>query len=136
MKLKTIAAIFSVFTLFGITFFLVKYSDVLQEREIVSTKHKQISLKLSSAAVNKKLENACSCQKDRDPANYLYKVCIYVKKNKINISPANPCNYKIKEIDDNSAKITYVYLDCCYLGDLAVFDKKTKEIIRFTIGDI
>jgi len=85
-----------------------------------------------------------------DPDGYLLKICEYLKQHKddIDVAPADPAKYKIKSIVENGeyskyegekeiiTKAKVVNLDCCYMGDAAYFDKKTKELIGFRVGDM
>lgn len=89
--------------------------------------------KKPSASENCKIENP-------DPEDYLIKICNYLEKNKdtIDITPADPKKYKIKSIKEGKYSTTdaiIVSLDCCYMGDIAYFDKDTKEIIGFQVGN-
>jgi len=84
-----------------------------------------------------------------DPDGYLLKICKYLTDHKddIDTAPADISKYKIKSIKDGEysryegdkeiiTEAIVVNLDCCYRGDVAYFDKKTKEIIGFHVGDL
>ena len=80
---------------------------------------------------------ASKCSSNQDQDGYLEKICLYIKKNKIKVSPGDPANYqiqKISEIKYQGKPVYLVALDCCYLGDEAYFDKQTKQIIYFQLG--
>jgi hypothetical protein len=86
-----------------------------------------------------KNHSKCVCEhKPYDKEDYLFKICMYVKEKKLDVSPADPCNYHIREIVTekiDNKEVVVVYLDCCYLGGGAIFDKQTNDIIDFWIGD-
>jgi hypothetical protein len=72
-----------------------------------------------------------------DPQGYLYKTCLYVRDNQIDVSPADPTQYSIKRIEEgeeNGREVVWVFLNCCYLGDIAIIDKETGEVIDFRVG--
>ncbi|MBK0404330.1 hypothetical protein I5M27_15135 [Adhaeribacter sp. BT258] len=215
MKKKILVSFILVFGILGGIYYLVKFTDFLQDRKLVSAKHKEAirplseieilgkefckcmvnngspahyeyawkvcegeliqkyeiaklmfvdfrtphlrsrlprkefykvlqSTELFEAYLNKKCKvqtvgrdektlNSCNCEPGLDPDDYLFKICKYIKKYKISVFPASPCGYQItniKEVDH----LVYVYLDCCYLGEVATFDKETGEIINFSLG--
>lgn len=75
-----------------------------------------------------------------DPDGYLLKICEYLNKNKDITHPnKKPNEYSVKKIEDGtysgSNNVSIVRLDCCGTGDLAYFDKETKEVIGFSPGD-
>jgi hypothetical protein len=75
--------------------------------------------------------------RDDDPDGYLFRICLYVQKNQIDVSPGNPTSYHIKRVEErieNDRPVLWVFLDCCYLGDIAVIDKESGEVIRFEVG--
>lgn len=72
-----------------------------------------------------------------DTTGYLKKICLHVVNNQIKVDPANPAEYKIKRLEDrteNGRAVVWVFLNCCGLGDIAVFDKHTGELIKFQVG--
>jgi hypothetical protein len=81
-----------------------------------------------------------------DPYGYLLKICNYIKENGIDVSPADPTKYKVQKVenvkyykngkDSEPIDAVFVKLDCCYIGDVAYFDKETGEIIKFKAGAI
>lgn len=79
----------------------------------------------------------CKCEPREDDANgYLYKICIYLKEQGEKYSDV-PCNYSIREVEVdtlNGKQVVRVNLNCCYLGDVALFDSATKELIDFSYG--
>jgi hypothetical protein len=83
----------------------------------------------------------CKCEENPNPSsyNFLFKICNHIKKNKLNVYPASPCGYQIRDISevtlDNGKLAIRVDLDCCYLGGGAFFDKETKELTHFWVGD-
>ncbi len=88
---------------------------------------------LETAGRREKLGKNCSCEKGEDPDDYLYKICMYLKNEEF--GPENPCNYKISKIEE-SGNYIIVQLNCCYMGDYAIFNKETKELIEFHVSDI
>lgn len=79
----------------------------------------------------------CAPRQD-DPQGYLYQICTYVQDKQIDVSPADPTRYGIKRIEDgvyNDRPAVWVFLDCCYLGDIAIFDKESGQIVDFRVGD-
>jgi hypothetical protein len=78
----------------------------------------------------------CEPRQD-DPEGYLFKICLYIQEKQIDVSPADPTNYHIKRIEEHTEsgrEVLWVFLNCCYLGDIAVIDKATGEVIRFQVG--
>lgn len=82
-----------------------------------------------------------------DPDGYLVKICKYIKIKGYDVAPADPIKYKIKTIEDGeysrwedheeiTTEAIVVRLNCCFLGDIAYFDKNTKEVIGFDVGDL
>ena len=71
------------------------------------------------------------------PNGYLYKICEYVHKQQIPVG-INPANYNIRRLVEKTSEETKptidVWLDCCYMGDAAIFDRKTGEIRAFHLG--
>lgn len=48
-----------------------------------------------------------------------------------------PCKYKIKEVSFemvSGREMIRVELSCCYLGDVAYFDKETKNLVKISYG--
>ncbi|MFN8454120.1 MAG: hypothetical protein U0401_05505 [Anaerolineae bacterium] len=75
--------------------------------------------------------------REDDPQGYLFKICSYIQEKKIDVSPANPHEYRIKQIEERTQgkkEVIWVYLSCCYLGDMAIIDKATGEVIDFQLG--
>lgn len=72
-----------------------------------------------------------------DAAGYLAKICRYVIDHKVNINPAKPATYAVKRTEertqDNRA-VVWVFLNCCGMGDIAVIDTVTGEVIDFRVG--
>ena len=80
--------------------------------------------------------STCEPRQD-DPEGYLFKICVYIQEKQIDVSPADPTGYHIKrieEVEENGRPVLWVFLDCCYLGDIAVIDKATGEVISFQAG--
>jgi hypothetical protein len=79
-----------------------------------------------------------TCQpRTDDPEGYLLKICQYIQERDLDVSPADPTNYHIKRIEERAEKgraVLWVFLDCCYLGDIAVIDKASGEVIEFRVG--
>jgi len=99
-------------------------------------------------ALGAKSDMSCDIE-NPDPDGYLLKICKYLRENSstINIAPADPEKYNIRSIKEGeyvsykngketSMEAIVVSLDCCYMGDIAYFDKNTKEIIGFHAGDL
>jgi hypothetical protein len=75
--------------------------------------------------------------RDDDPQGYLLKICNYIKAKQLNVSPADPNNYHIKRVEErqqNNRTVLWIFLDCCFMGDIAVIDKASGEIIEFRVG--
>jgi hypothetical protein len=72
-----------------------------------------------------------------DPQGYLFKICTYIQEKQLDVSPADPTGYHIKQIEErqeNGRAVVWVFLNCCYLGDIAIIDKASGEVIRFRVG--
>ena len=88
------------------------------------------------------------CVRSQNDSNgYLFEICNYIKKNKIDVG-IDPTKYNIEKIEElncsernlpiqcKGEKVLVIYLDCCYMGDTAYIDKETEEVIWFNLGDI
>ena len=78
----------------------------------------------------------CGPRQD-DPDGYLLKICTYIQEKQLDVSPADPARYHIKRIEEREEEgrtVLWVFLDCCYLGDIAVIDPASGEVIRFQAG--
>lgn len=72
---------------------------------------------------------------DADPDGYLRAICLYLVAEGRDVSPARPNSYGIKEIVPHPDEGTiWVFLTCCYLGDVAILDAATGEVIEFHAG--
>jgi hypothetical protein len=70
-----------------------------------------------------------------DEHGYLLKVCEYLQTHHIQAT-SDPNTWSIRRIEnrDHSDKlVTLVYLSCCFLGDIAVFDA-SGEITEYAVG--
>ena len=79
---------------------------------------------------------SCPSRKD-DTDGYLLKICTYIREKGIDVSPADPTAYQIKRIEEGvyeGQPATWVYLDCCFMGDVAIINKASGEIINFWVG--
>ena len=83
----------------------------------------------------------CDCEtvdrKAKD-GETLYKICKYIVDNKLASKPANPCDFKVRKIEEdtlNGNSIYRVTLTCCYMGDQALIDKQTNEVIGYLPSD-
>ncbi len=78
----------------------------------------------------------CDARPD-DPTGYLQPICQHILANNIDVSPADPNDYRIKHMEDrveDGREIVWVFLDCCYLGDIAVIDKESGAVLSFRPG--
>ena len=78
----------------------------------------------------------CEPRQD-DPEGHLLRICLYIQEKQLDVSPADPTAYQIKRIeerDENGRPVLWVFLNCCYLGDIAVIDKASGEVIDFQVG--
>jgi hypothetical protein len=94
-------------------------------------------LTISSCEAGKALRiSNCHCNEiENDSENYLFKVCKYLKQQ--GDSSNIPCSYGVKGISKAELEgqpVIKVELNCCYLGDVAFFDPKTKKLIKFYYG--
>jgi len=75
---------------------------------------------------------------DGDDHSYLLKVCAYVVREKVPVN-SHPNTWKITRVEDGNLKgraVTIVHLSCCYLGDIAYFDKVSGMLVRYILGAI
>ncbi len=79
-----------------------------------------------------------SCQpRTDDPQGYLYKICRYVQEKNLDVLPGDSTRYGIKRLEErteNGRPVIWVFLDCCYMGDIAIIDPATGEVIDFRLG--
>jgi hypothetical protein len=90
----------------------------------------------ATLVVNLPTADACPPRTD-DPSGYLTSICRHIQEQQINVSPADPAQYQIKSTEErteNGRKVVWVFLNCCYLGDIAVIDKETGQVIQFRVG--
>ena len=75
---------------------------------------------------------------DQQKADYLIKIRAYLAKlDPESYAPADPAKYQITSAEKtihNDAPVIAVYLDCCYLGDIAFLDATTEEVVDFKAG--
>lgn len=79
----------------------------------------------------------CKPRED-DPDGTLLKICEYLVTQDIDVSPGHPAKYHIlrTEVGEyQGQQAVVVYLDCCYMGDVAYLDSNTEDVIGFRIGD-
>jgi hypothetical protein len=72
-----------------------------------------------------------------DPQGYLAAICQHIRDNDVNVSPADPTRYGIirtEMSEQNGRSVILVFLNCCYLGDVAILDAETGEVIDFRVG--
>ncbi len=84
---------------------------------------------------------AGSClPRDDDPTGYLVKICRYLLAHTDTIRVlVDPNSYHIVNIERRSEadrNVLWVYLDCCFTGDIAVIDQATGAVIGFSVGDM
>jgi hypothetical protein len=79
----------------------------------------------------------CDCNtvdRKKKDGEVLYKICKYITDNKLNSEPANPCEFKVRRIEDdtlNGKSIYRVTLNCSYMGDVILIDKQTNEVFSY-----
>jgi len=83
----------------------------------------------------------CDCEtinrKAKD-GEILYQICKYVTDNKMTAKPANPCEWKIREMKDdtlNGKQVIKVIMSCCFMGDQIIIDKETNKVIGYIPSD-
>jgi len=78
--------------------------------------------------------------RDDDPTGYLVLICEYLVAHADTIYTAvDPNSYNIERIEprtEDGRDVLYVWLDCCFMGDYAVIDAATGEVIAFSPGDV
>jgi hypothetical protein len=93
---------------------------------------------LLALAVCRFRQTAASCPPPTaDPNGYRAAICQYIRDNDIDVSPANPARYEIirTELSERDGRsVVLVFLNCCYLGDVAILDAETSEVIDFRLG--
>lgn len=79
----------------------------------------------------------CAPRQD-DPQGYLLAVCQYIQTHQIDVSPADPTAYHIKRVEERTdaqgRPVVWLFLDCCYLGDIAIIDPATGTVLDFRAG--
>ena len=73
-----------------------------------------------------------------DPHGYLQAVCQYIQAKGLDVSPADPTAYHLKRLEErtgaNGRVELWLFLDCCYLGDIAILDPATGAVLEFRAG--
>ncbi len=72
-----------------------------------------------------------------DPDGYLLAICEYIVQHEIDVSPGRPDQYQILRVEDGVYRdqaVYVIYLDCCYLGDVAYIDPDTRDVVGFNLG--
>ena len=67
-----------------------------------------------------------------------YKICNYIVDHKLITKQENPCDYKVKEIINDTLEGKPIYrvtLTCCSMGDQAFIDKNSNEVIGYMPAD-
>ncbi len=75
--------------------------------------------------------------RQNDTTGYLTTICMYIYAKQIDVSPARPAEYEIKRIEEqlwNGRPAVWVFLNCCYLGDIAIMDKDSGAVLDFRPG--
>lgn len=78
----------------------------------------------------------CPLRKD-DPNGYLTLICRHVRQQGIGVKPADPARYDITESHErtqNGRAVVWLRLNCCGMGDIAVIDVATGEVLSFQAG--
>jgi hypothetical protein len=68
--------------------------------------------------------------------DYLLKVCEYVVREKLPVT-SHPNSWTIRHIEDgdlDGRAVKIVYLSCCYLGDVAYFDRTNSVLPKYDPG--
>ena len=93
------------------------------------------------------LDDAFVCEDRPDDNNgYLEPICEYLVDNYPSYR-IDPNELQIRRIESGSEEpypvqgyntdaYDYVYLSCCYTGDLAIMSVETKTVLRFIVGDV
>lgn len=74
-----------------------------------------------------------------DPTGYLVKICEFLAASDNIYVDVDPNLYNIESIatqEWNGRDVIWVYLDCCYMGDIAFIDPETEEVLDFSPGDV
>ena len=74
---------------------------------------------------------------DADPDGYLRAICLYLVAEGIDVAPGRPNGYTIKRVETverDGQRVVWVFLNCCYLGDIAVIDPDTGQVLEFRVG--
>ncbi len=78
--------------------------------------------------------------RDDDPTGYLVLICQYLLAHADTIhTAADPDSYNIVNIEprtEGGRDVLYVWLDCCFMGDYAIIDVETGEVVAFSPGDV
>jgi hypothetical protein len=80
---------------------------------------------------------SAKCTQNNDPDGYLDKICLYVKENKLDISPAKPETLSITQIVERAQDgktMIEIRLNCCGTGDSALIDKETGKVVQYILG--
>ena len=80
---------------------------------------------------------SCQAHSD-DPLGYLLSICRYILANNVNTSPADPSKLNILEIREefqDGREVFIILLDCCGMGDRAVLDTASGEVLEYHLGD-
>jgi len=98
--------------------------------------------------ITDKIESNECVIKNPDPDGYLLKTCEYLISHNDTVYPnKKPNEYGIEKIEFgkypgeaerkyDDVELIKVYLDCCFgAGDIAYFDRETKEVVYFSPGD-
>ncbi|MBC5772767.1 hypothetical protein H8S95_01720 [Pontibacter sp. KCTC 32443] len=81
----------------------------------------------------------CDCSSiDSNKKNYeyIYKACLYVKENKIT-STGNFCEMEVKSVEpfkQDTLDFLEISFDCCYAGDVMIYDVQNRTVTDYSLG--
>ena len=72
----------------------------------------------------------------QDEHDYLLQVCEHIVQKKLPVT-THPNTWTVTRIEERELEgkpTALVYLSCCYIGDVAFFDKASGKLVKYALG--
>ena len=75
--------------------------------------------------------------RDNDPNGYMIRICEYLNEAQLNLgTPWKTINMLSNQEEEREGRrVIVVRMDCCGMGDRAIIDKETGEVLDYSLGN-